>query len=327
MWIPVAIDHISPIHQAFQTQAQSRRHDNAGYLAHPGISEFHAQRLIKRIQTDPSHVYISMSNGRVCGILGIERSDWHSDHFGVSYFKANPFYCFTTNPEEIEGLVESAIRLFDKEQSLYTLRTDAHQTALSYQLSRYRFRHVGTSIRMGMDSNQKKTIDSRPKPSYDTYQIREYRMTDIPSLQEIIKRSHTHSHFYCEVRFSPERVRELFAEWIRRWGELSRKRENYTIWVAESNGQMLGFCSVMVQSGLKDYINRQIGVIDFIVTDVQNQGTGIGQGLLNQAIAWMGPETDIVELRTMADNVAAVRFYEKHGFRMLSADQHFHWWT
>ncbi|MGC9329623.1 MAG: GNAT family N-acetyltransferase, partial [Candidatus Hinthialibacter sp.] len=119
------------------------------------------------------------------------------------------------------------------------------------------------------------------------------------------------------------RVRNLFADWIAQCAASSA----YRITVAEQKGRVIGFCSSFVQKSLQTYIRRAIGIIDFIVVDSCIQGRGIGRALLKAAFDEFQPEVDCVELRTMADNLQAIRFYEKHGFRMLSADQHLHYWA
>lgn len=258
----------------------------------------------------------------VLALTGISPSRWHSRHFGVSYYKIQPFYCFREDEQLIDALVRELRNRLDEPDSVYAIRAEARQYALVYHLVRHGFTHVGTSLRLDLPLD-KSIIDTTPGPSYDTFLIRDFRDTDLPRLQDIIRRSHKHSHFFCEVRFPPERVRDLFAEWIQK----SAQGLAHKILVAEFEGEVGGFCSIFLNPTLRPYIRKSIGIIDFIVVDERMQGKGVGKKLLQSTFAELRGQADEVELRTMADNLEALRFYEKNGFQVLSADQHLHYWT
>jgi ribosomal protein S18 acetylase RimI-like enzyme len=141
-------------------------------------------------------------------------------------------------------------------------------------------------------------------------------------LQAMITKSHKHSHFFREVRFPQEKTKELFAEWIRKCaGGLAD-----IIFVAEKNESIIGFCSLLSNTSLLNFIHKKVGIIDFIVVDETAQGLGIGKSLLDRTFAHFA-DTGLIELRTMADNIGAIRFYHHNGFSILSSDQYYHYWT
>lgn len=325
MWIQAAPDHIPRIETAFAEQREQRPHEYVSYLAEPGIADFHRDRLISRIKKNPNNSKINLliSENRLQALIGVEESEWHKKLLGVTYYKIQPFFCFASQASEIERVATALRALFTGPDAVYTTRVEARQPHLAYYLARQNFTPVGTSIRMVCDDLPQKRVDSQSSQTYDTYKFRPYSETDLPELQNIIRWSHRHSHFFCETRFEPGRVRELFAEWIAQCA----KSPAFRITIAESGGTVIGFCSAFVQKSLESYIGRPIGVIDFIVVDSRIQGKGIGRALLEAAFDGFRPATNCIELRTMADNLQAIRFYEKNGFRMLSADQHFHLWT
>jgi ribosomal protein S18 acetylase RimI-like enzyme len=325
MWTLATPSHIPLLQTAFAELRERRRQHYVSYLADPRVADFHRDRLISRIQKNPenSRLRLLIAENRLLASIGVEASEWHQKRLGVRYYKIQPFFCFTDHKDEIEQ-ISLALRDFVIEpHAVYTTRVEAHQTGLAYYLARQNFTPVGTSIRLVRDGLQKNYIDSQPLQPYDNLNIRPYRETDLPILQDIIRRSHRHSHFFCEARFDPERVRGLYAEWI----ELCTKNPAYRILIADRKNETIGFCSAVVQNTLNPYVGKPIGIIDFIVVDYGIQGQGIGRALLEAAFEWFQPQTDCIELRTMADNLQAIRFYEKNGFRMLSADHHFHHWT
>ncbi|MFB3785781.1 MAG: N-acetyltransferase family protein [bacterium] len=323
-WVQATTDHIPLIQQNFNQLREQQAFRYVSYLADPGILDFHAQRIIQTLEDPTGHhsLMVFLADERVQAVAGISPSPWHSRHFGVSYYKIQPFYCFMEDEPLIEALVRELRNCLDEPDSVYAIRAEARQYALVYHLVRHGFTHVGTSLRMDLPLN-KSIIDTTPGPSYDTFSIRDFRDTDLPRLQNIIRRSHKHSHFFCEVRFPPERVRDLFAEWIQK----SAQGLAHKILVAEFEGEVGGFCSLFLNPALRPYIRKSIGIIDFIVVDERLQGKGGGKKLLQSTFAALQGQAEGIELRTMADNLEALRFYEKNGFQVLSADQHLHYWT
>ncbi len=324
-WTQTSAEHIPLIKEAFAQQRRERPKHYVSYLAEPGIADFHCDRLIKQIEQKPEDAgFKALLHGdKLLALAGIEKSDWHSRHFRIPYYKIQPFFCFSDELGEIEQITDKLNELLIHEGSVYTTRAEANQHALSYQLGRSGFVQVGTSVRMVFDQLERKMIDSHQSQNYDSFKIRPYLQQDLPKLKDIIRRSHRYSHFFCEMRFDPEDARNLFAEWMERCA----KSPAFHILIAERYGEPIGFCSAPIQQSLVPYIGRTIGIIDFIAVDSSIQGKGIGRALLLAAFNWFEPQTNLIELRTMADNLRAIRFYENNGFRMLSADHHFHRWT
>ncbi|MBN2328857.1 MAG: GNAT family N-acetyltransferase [Candidatus Omnitrophica bacterium] len=325
MWEIANTDHIHLLEAAFAEWREQRSSHSISYLADAGIDDYHRDRLIKQIQDNPDNETIRLltEGERILALIGLKHSTWHQIYLGSPYYKIQPSYFFTDDERDLFFTVNALKEILTHAGSVYTTRIECRRRSLIYHLALGGFLPVGTSVRMVLDPLTSKLVDSFSRPSYDGLIIRPCADRDLPRLQDIIRRAHQHSHFFCEARFKPERVRNLFAEWIAQCASNSA----YRITVAEKEGQVVGFCSSFVQKTLKSYIRRAIGIIDFIVVDYGIQGRGIGRALLKAAFDEFYPGVDCVELRTMADNLRAIRFYEKHGFRMLSADQHLHYWA
>lgn len=209
-------------------------------------------------------------------------------------------------------------------KSVYTTRVDADETNVIYALCEQGFRPVGTSVRMVLcDTEFKKQIDRLHKQQYDTIQIRQAAPSDVEALMSIGGSDHAYSHFFHEARFPKPKTQDLFAIWTKK----SVEGMADAVFVIESGGDIAGFCSLLSNNALLSYVNLKIGVIDFIVVGSRFQGQGLGSLLLGAALEWFQDKVNRVELRTMAENLRAIRFYQTHGFRHLSADQHLHYWT
>jgi putative acetyltransferase len=93
--------------------------------------------------------------------------------------------------------------------------------------------------------------------------------------------------------------------WRERWrGELV---PSAAITVAEAAGALVGFVTV----------NRETGYLDQIVVARQHWGAGVAEMLLGEAKR-LSPGR--LELHVNQDNARAVRFYQKHGFRVAGED-------
>jgi len=79
--------------------------------------------------------------------------------------------------------------------------------------------------------------------------------------------------------------------------------------VAEVDGVVVGWCSRAARRAYIPYL--------FVMPEVQNHG--LGSMLLRRMESMLELEgADRVQLETPADNVRAVRFYEKQGYRILA---------
>ena len=71
-------------------------------------------------------------------------------------------------------------------------------------------------------------------------------------------------------------------------------------------------------------MGRRIGIVDFTAVNEERQGAGVGGRLLRESLARLfAAGYEWVELKTMLDNLQAVSFYEKNGFRLISAEMYF----
>ncbi len=89
-----------------------------------------------------------------------------------------------------------------------------------------------------------------------------------------------------------------------------KDRKRAITWIAEREGGVLGFCSLLVDG--------EGGEIDPIVVRASERSRGIGTALLDTAIAAARQRgVRFLSIRPVARNVDAVRLYYDAGFRLL----------
>ncbi len=244
-------EHIEMIQHAFDRQRESRDLYYAGYLAQPEISDFHRDRICERVRKRSyPNFNLYIDKGELIAIAGIEYSSWHSKHFGLAYYKIQPFYCFGFKRETpipfFTTFRQSLVKEYD---GLFSIRIGAHEHTVLYELQKNGFIQVGTSARFSLQNN-KKQVDTLPSAQYDSLEIRDFQKDDLPAVKRIAIENHNFSHFYQEVRFSRDSVKSIFGKWIERCSEGMAKK----ILVAEHNGQTVGFAALLTNEALVPYI-------------------------------------------------------------------------
>ncbi|MDB5505846.1 MAG: GCN5-related N-acetyltransferase [Devosia sp.] len=136
-----------------------------------------------------------------------------------------------------------------------------------------------------------------------TLQIRKAEKTDIERLADIAFRAWEHSILPL-LGATPEMVRREKQRLHNIAAETSER-----IIVAELDGRAIGWCSRA----------RNRAYVPFLFVAPEYQGHGVGTALLRriESMLELGGATR-VHLETPADNVRAVRFYEKQGYHILA---------
>ena len=138
--------------------------------------------------------------------------------------------------------------------------------------------------------------------------MRELSDREVCRLEECLKELAEH-HNEVSVNFSGCFPKKPFRETLAAFekdvdGGISR------IAVIEDKEKILGFCKA-------DICGRE-GTVDYLVVLKKHRGNGYGEALLEWALDVLrAGGADRIEPRVVEGN-AAVRFYEKHGFRTVS---------
>jgi ribosomal protein S18 acetylase RimI-like enzyme len=121
--------------------------------------------------------------------------------------------------------------------------------------------------------------------------IRRATPDDAPAISDLFVRARDQMTYLPRI---PERVRPLLGGWFLERAEL---------WVAEEGGRVVGFAGV---SGSE---------LTHLYTDPSAQNRGVGRALLDH-VKSLRPEG--LELWVFQRNEGARRFYERHGFELVT---------
>jgi ribosomal protein S18 acetylase RimI-like enzyme len=180
-------------------------------------------------------------------------------------------------------------------------------TALAEQ-NGFRLVDVRTTLSRKLeDSFRPRTIASR---------IRRASEADLPRLEAIAAESHRNTRFFYDGRFPAERCAEMYRTWIRN----QVKSDDCDVAVAESGGTLAGYST----SGVSD---RGAGVISLMAVAPEFRHRGIGDDLVQASLMYQSAQrATSVRVTTQGWNVAALRLYQRCGFRTSIVDLFFHKW-
>jgi GNAT superfamily N-acetyltransferase len=152
-------------------------------------------------------------------------------------------------------------------------------------------------------------------PPESTKDLRPAREHDREALRAIARSSHGITRFYADPRFPDDRCNDLYATWIDRsldgWAQ--------AVLVADAEGGPSGYVSV--------HLDGDQGSIGLIAVDKRARGRGLGEALSRGAVGWCAREgATSVSVVTQGRNAAALRTFERAGFRAQSVGIWFHKW-
>jgi dTDP-4-amino-4,6-dideoxy-D-galactose acyltransferase len=146
--------------------------------------------------------------------------------------------------------------------------------------------------------------------------VRPVAETDLEALKAIARSAHYDSRFFKDLNFDRSKCAKLYETWIERDFE---------------SGQVLGFFpSHRAEAGGYLTLARESGEIariGLIAVEESLRGRGGGRILLNAAMsaaAKLGAKK--IRVATQGTNVAALKLYEKAGFRVCDVKIWFHRW-
>ena len=277
---------------------------------------FHSASILSQASDPESPVWVFERGGHL-GIVGIRKSDIHSRFFGLPVFSIEPVISYLLRPDEKREVVCAIGDILESKGARVVWgKCDENEGDLPKCFFQVGADYCGTTIRMSrwMDSEQ---IPVRS----EGIRIREVTREDLPTLRRIAGEGHTHSHFLRDPNLPEERKQEVFPAYMARcFGQANRP----FLTAEDEAGELLGFSLLLCPSLQMERLGQTIGIVDFIVTSPNARNRGVGSSLLSASYEVLRAHGyNLVELKTMLDNLTAITFYQKHGFRILSAEMNF----
>jgi dTDP-4-amino-4,6-dideoxy-D-galactose acyltransferase len=158
---------------------------------------------------------------------------------------------------------------------------------------------------------------SRPTDLHDPrhptlgIRVRPGTLEDLDRIGPILNELAPWSRFAVDPRFGVESAHRMYKEWTRK----SAITPGALFAVAIRNRRAEGFVTGELSPG------PRIGLIG-----VSRRGHGVGRALMTSVLKWAAGHGRIIHVTTQARNVAALRFYERHGFLADAVNYVYHCW-
>ncbi len=141
--------------------------------------------------------------------------------------------------------------------------------------------------------------------------IREATRQDVPGITELWKEL-TDFHSARDPYY--QRSPKGHADWAQ-FAEGVIDGENGAIFIAEHARSTVGYCLALVQERPPIFLKRRYGEILDIAVTAKHRREGVGETLLNAAVAWFREQGLCrVELRVSTQNEVSTAFWKGMGF-------------
>lgn len=142
---------------------------------------------------------------------------------------------------------------------------------------------------------------------------------DLPVICDIAADSFSHSRIYQDTRFDQTKARQFYPKWLR--DSFGTSELVYVLKKKTTVEPVMGFISLQFHEAERRIVIRLIAVNEL------HRGSGYGQVMMD----WLIRDAvkrgfHHIQVGTQAGNMAAIRLYEKNGFRPISTKYRFHIW-
>jgi ribosomal protein S18 acetylase RimI-like enzyme len=288
------------------------------------LAAFLAEQALRAASSSPA--WVAAEGDRLVGLAALQTEHWHSEHLGFPVGKVTQMMTAPGADESLRPLLD-VLEAKAREFSLRHLavRVDGHAFAAQGILGAGGWYPVGTSVKFAARLEEEMVREFRlphPDPRSPTLEIRPCRSEDREAVLRIASEGHMENHLFFDPHLPDEACHAIF----RRWVEKCLDGLAAQVWVAEIDGRVAGFTTILDPKSFNEALGTRIAVLDYIVLDPAVQGKGLGSQFLNAVHTELAQDFDQVELRTTGTNFAAINLYARHGYRLVGTDQVFARW-
>ena len=227
----------------------------------------------------------------------IKRLDWDSNFFGYEI-----------------GQVE--INYFDQ-KSKSVLLNEADRFKLVYITSNKEMYPIIENAKL-VDIKIQLTKEVLKEEDCKKVNLSEYNLEDNEQLKKLAFQSGIYSRFKRDINFTKNEYEKLYAKWIE--DSINKLIADNIIVYKDNCNQYKGFITVKHKMDFAE--------IGLIAVDELSRGKGIGVALLN----YVNNLTKVAGLKkivvtTQFENIAAMKLYERAGYKVISKKYIYHLWN
>ena len=143
--------------------------------------------------------------------------------------------------------------------------------------------------------------------------IRLFQARYAVAIRRIARNAFRTDHFHVDPRFNRRKVDDMYSLWVDRC-----LNEGYALKVATLGNIPVGFIAARGMKG--------IFYIELVAVAREFRGRGVGHDLVVDSLIDAATRFSRAEIGVQLSNTAAIRLYERIGFKVNSCECTFHWW-
>lgn len=134
----------------------------------------------------------------------------------------------------------------------------------------------------------------------------------LKELEDLASRNFEYSRFFNDPKLDSTKANQVYSQWVQNAAnDLSKNIIYYS-----ENGKAGGFLVYSIENG--------VGILELISVDRNMRKKKVGTKLLNAFETFC--QNNILRVGTQADNIRAIQFYIKNGYRLVSRHSIYHLW-
>jgi GNAT superfamily N-acetyltransferase len=277
-------------------------------------------RLIDYLQQNGDSSWLAIHNERPVGILGIRKSEWDTNFWGINY--ANIDYLYVCNQVMGEKatilgqLLNKANQWFiDEKIDFASTRVDSIDIDAIQSLEKQGFRYIETTVINSFDLKKLVT------PPQFTGEIRYAHPDEEDELIDMVEDGFLSHRFYADKRFPKSQVDSMYRNWVIN----SLISSHWATIVLEAQNQLRGFFIYSVED-LSDYFKKKFVRWRLAAVRDKDRGGGFGDSLFNGAMQFVRDEAEIVDSGLTIRNIRSFNLHNKLGFRIINSSITLHKW-
>ncbi|HEY9871008.1 MAG TPA: GNAT family N-acetyltransferase [Candidatus Obscuribacterales bacterium] len=261
-------------------------------------------------------------------IAGVRRLSWDSEFFGFGVGSVAPLVspaCSRIAESDIAAGKEALSACLQQARACQLEQLSASVNCAD-TLSQLVLQAMGFTL-MDTIVGFRVRLAELPRTNNHEPAVRDGKESDVEAVAAISaecfgNRAYNVNRFNSDHRFPQQKVREMYACWIR---NAFRGLAADHVLVYELDGRPVGFVLLSLPSRSDLDLGLNVGKIPLNAVDPAYHGRGLYGKLVRAALEWMRNQgVDAAEIRTQLSNVAVHKAWAKVGAHLAFAEHRFH---
>lgn len=278
-------------------------------------------QLYSYLQQSPITAWLAIRGGAIVGVLGLRKSQWDTDFWGVNYANIDYLMAHDADAGNRKAIIEELAQTMDEwsrqeRLDFISARVDTFDLPTAHVLENHEFKYIETTITNSFDL---KRLDPTPP---ENYVIRIARPDEVDLLIDLSRDGFLTHRFFADTRFPQQKAHEMYRLWVH--NSLAHD-SNWTTVVLEKEGRVRGFVTYRVED-LTSYFGMNFVKWRMAAIGKDERGKGHGVDLFMGAMKYVHGQAGVVDSGLTIRNIQSFNLHTKLNFKLICSSITFHKW-